>query len=195
MAGLDELVDVVATVEAHLRAVLGGELVRASVTFLGVQPLDVLRFTGADRLVHYVSLGCSRHPMGEPDELVADPVRGPRAEVLLTLRGGVDGVLRSIGVLAATPAVEGLVLTPDALVDLQEPLWPGSAFTAVLLGESIVAELALGEPREPVRFLQAVPVTGTEAAWVRLRGAEALREAWVEAGVDVSDPGRSAVSL
>jgi len=30
---------------------------------------------------------------------------------------------------------------------------------------------------------------------VRLRGAAALREAWAEAGIDVLDPGRSAVTL
>jgi hypothetical protein len=46
-----------------------------------------------------------------------------------------------------------------------------------------------------VQFLAAVPLTGTEAAWVRLRGAEALREAWTEAGIDVRDPNRGAASL
>ncbi len=46
-----------------------------------------------------------------------------------------------------------------------------------------------------MRFLGVVPLTGTEAAWVRLRGAEALREAWTEAGIDIRDPHRSAASL
>lgn len=191
MAGMD----VLAAVEAHLCSALGSTPDRASVTFLGVQSLDVLRFAAADGLVHYASLGCARTPMGDPEDMVADTVRGPRAEVLVSLRGGVDGVARSVGVLAATPAVEGLVLTADALVDLREPLWAGAAFTAVLLGPSPVADLELAEPADPVRFLAAVPITGTEAAWVRLRGAAALREAWVEAGVDTTDPGRSAVSL
>ena len=113
---------------------------------------------------------------------MADPVRGPRAELVVALRGGVDGVLRSLAVLAATPAVEGLVLQPDALVDLGTPLWEGSVFTAVLLGVSTeVPALVLGEPYEDVAFLDVAPLTGTEAAWVRLRGAEALRTAWAEA--------------
>ena len=56
-------------------------------------------------------------------------------------------------------------------------------------------DLTLPEPFDPVRFLGVVPLTGTEAAWVRLRGAEALREAWTEAGIDIRDPHRSAASL
>jgi len=127
--------------------------------------------------VHYVTLGCSRHPMGDPEAMLTDAVRGPRAELVLAVRGGVDGVLRSMAILAATPTVEGLVLQEDSLVDLQEPLWPGAAFTAVVLLPSAIPALELG------------------AAWVRLRGAAALREAWAEAGIDVLDPGRSAVTL
>ncbi len=190
--------DVTGAVATHLREQLGPtEPVRACVTFLGVAPLDVLRFGPTHAgVVHYASVGCSRHPMGEPAELVADPVRGPRAELVLRLNGGVDGVQRTLAVLAATPAVEGLVLVPDALIDLGEPLWTGAAFTAVLLQECAeVPDLELGEPLGPVRFLQVVPVTATEAAWVRLRGAPALRQAWAQANIDVYAPGRSAVSL
>jgi hypothetical protein len=190
--------DVTGAVATHLREQLGPtEPVRACVTFLGVAPLDVLRFGPTHAgVVHYASVGCSRHPMGEPAELVADPVRGPRAELVLRLNGGVDGVQRTLAVLAATPAVEGLVLVPDALIDLGEPLWTGAAFTAVLLQECAeVPDLELGEPLDPVRFLQVVPVTATEAAWVRLRGAPALRQAWAQANIDVYAPGRSAVSL
>jgi len=44
-----------------------------------------------------------------------------------------------------------------------------------------------------VRFLSAVPITQTEGAWVRLKGAEAMRQAWLDDGVDVSDPLRRAV--
>ena len=183
-------------VTAHLLAAWGPEPARASVTFLGVNPLDVLRFgPDAERLVRYATVGASETPMGDAADSVTDPVRGPRAELVLTVRGGVDGALRSLAVLAATPAVEGLVLVADALIDLSEPLWDGAAFTAVLLGPGELADLELPEPADPVRFLDVVPVTATEAAWVRLRGAEALREAWAEADVDVRDAGRSAVSL
>ena len=183
-------------VTAHVVALWGAEPARASVTFLGVDPLDVLRFgPGDDGLVRYVTVGASETPMADAADSVTDPVRGPRAELVLTVRDGVDGVLRSLAVLAATPAVEGLVLVEDSLLDLSEPLWDGAAFTAVLLGPGEPDDLALPEPADPVHFLEVVPVTATEAAWVRLRGAAALREAWAEAGVDVRDTGRSAVSL
>ena len=41
-------------------------------------------------------------------------------------------------------------------------------------------------------MLAATPITATEAAWVRLKGADAMREAWRTDGVDVLDPGRAA---
>ncbi|MCJ0904699.1 suppressor of fused domain protein [Rhodococcus sp. ARC_M6] len=190
---------VVSAVRAHLvSSIEGPEPAAASVTFLGVEPLDVLRFESPDGLVRYASVGCSRHPMGDPGDLVADPTRGPRAELVLTLRGGTgiaSGVARTLAVLAAAPSVEGVVLLEDALLDLGEPLWKDTAFTAVLLGDSGIEALELPEPMDPVRFLAVVPITGTEAAWVRLRGADALREAWAEAGIDIRDPHRAAASL
>ncbi|MCJ0980232.1 suppressor of fused domain protein [Rhodococcus sp. ARC_M12] len=190
---------VIAAVRAHLVTEIGDDNPSsASVTFLGLESLDVLRFGADSDVVRYASLGCSRHPMADPNELVADPSRGPRAELVLTLRGGAgvaSGVHKSLAVLAASPAVEGVVLVEDALLDLGEPLWTNAPFTAVLLGDSDIADLTLPEPYDPVRFLAAVPLTGTEAAWVRLRGADALREAWTEAGIDVRDPNRSAASL
>jgi hypothetical protein len=97
-------------------------------------------------------------------------------------------------VLAAAPAVEGVVLAADALIDLGEPMWSGQSgavpFTAVLLSDSDIADLPEAPPREPVRFLTATPITATEAAWIRLKGADALREAWRADGVDVLDPDR-----
>ncbi len=171
----------------------------ARVTFLGVEPIEVLRFgPGADRMVHYVSVGCSRHPMGDPGEILADPVRGPRAEVVLQLRnsGSDAGLARSLAMVAAAPVVEGVVLAPDALLDLGGPLWTRQSgavpFTAILLGDSDIAEVELESPREPVRFFSAIPITATEAAWVRLKGADAMREAWRADGVDVFDPDRPA---
>jgi hypothetical protein len=191
-------------VRAHLRvhfrqAGIDTEPDVASVTFLGAEPVDVLRYRpGADDVVHYVSLGCSRHPMVDPIALVADSQRGPRAEVVLRLRnlGPATGLARSLAIVAAAPAVEGVVLTPDALVDLGTSLWVRSSgrvpFTAVLLGHSDIADLPLDPPRDPVRFLSATPITATEAAWVRLKGADAMREAWRSDGVDVLDPNRPA---
>jgi hypothetical protein len=196
-----------AKVRAHLCAQLAeagidAEPDVASVTFLGVEPVEVLRFQpgdpGVGGIVHYVSLGCSRHPMVDPSALIADPLRGPRAEVVLRLRdpGLVTGLARSIAVVAAIPGVDGVVLTPDALIDLGTPLWArpsGRApFTAVLLGRSGIADLSLDPPRDPVWFLSATPITATEAAWVRLKGADAMRDAWQSDRVDVLDANRPA---
>jgi hypothetical protein len=186
--------DVLAEVRAHLRAHFAREPDAASVTFLGTQSFDVLRFgSDDDGVIHYVSLGCSREPMTDPADFAADPVRGPRAEVSVALRGATPtGLARSVAVLAASPAVEGLVLAPDALVDLGSPLWDGAAFTAFLLGRSEIGDVELPAPLDPVAVLSAVPITPTEGAWVRLKGAPAMREAWRADGVDVLDPGRKA---
>jgi hypothetical protein len=134
--------------------------------------------------------------MADSAAAIADPIRGPRAEITLSLRAGAsaNGLARSIAVVAATPAVEGVVLGAGALVDLSGPLWTGAPFTAVLLGESEIPDLPLESPRDPVQFLSAVPATQTEGAWVRLKGAEAMRQAWADDGVDVLDPSRRATA-
>lgn len=186
-------------VRAHLQAhFTDAEPDAASVTFLGTETIEVLRFREPDSMVHYVTLGCSRHPMTEPTLDIADPLRGPRAEIVLQLRdpGPVSGIARSLAVLAAAPAVDGVVLGADALIDLSSPLWasPSSRvpFTAVLLGRSEIRDLPLDPPRDPVQFLLATPITATEAAWVRLKGADAMRQAWDNDGVDVLNPKRPA---
>lgn len=195
----DDLDRVRAHLRDHFAAAGTAEPDIARITFLGAEPIEVYRFgPGADRMVHYVSVGCARLPMGDPSQILADPVHGPRAEVVLRLRvsGSDTGLARSLAAMASAPVVEGVVLAPDALLDLGQPLWVRESgtvpFTAVLLGESDIADVALAEPREPVRFLAATPITATEAAWVRLKGAEAMRQAWRADGVDVFDPDRPA---
>ncbi|GAB7068942.1 suppressor of fused domain protein [Mycobacterium hodleri] len=195
------MTDVLAAVRARLtehfaRVGAGGEPAVASITFLGAESIDVLRFgPDADGTLHHVSLGCSRHAMLDPTAMVVDSASGPRAEVAVALRGSTPaGLARSIAVVAASPAVEGLVLVPDALVDLETPLWEGAPFTAVLLGPGDVDDVELPAPFDPVRILSATPITPTEAAWVRLKGADAMREAWAVDGVDVRDPRRRASS-
>lgn len=175
----------------HLRAhCAGGGPDVASIAFVGVERMDVLRFGPADGVYCHVTVGCSRHPMVAASEPVADPVRGPRAEVVMRLRdhGPTTGLARSLAVIAAVPAVDGVVLAEDLLVDLSAPLWQGAPFTAVLLGPSDIPDLPAERPREPVRFLAAVPITQTEAAWVRLKGADAMRAAWLEDEADLLDP-------
>ncbi|BBZ29844.1 hypothetical protein MMAD_41390 [Mycolicibacterium madagascariense] len=195
------MTDVLAEVRARLRRHFGragvaAEPVAASVTFLGADPIEVLRFgPDADGTYHHVSLGCSRYPMLDPTAMVVDASSGPRAEVVVSLRGPTPtGLARSIAVVAATPAVEGLVLVPDALVDLETPLWDGAPFTAMLLGPSDIDDVELPAPSDPVAVLSATPITPTEAAWVRLKGADAMREAWVTDGVDTRDARRKASS-
>jgi len=190
------MTDITAAVRAHLtdhfaRRGITAEPVSASVTFLGAEAIDVLRFgPDGDGVYHYASVGCSRNPMVDPMAMVTES--GPRAEVVVSLNGPTPtGLARSIAILASSPLVEGLVLELDALIDLQAPLWAGTPFNAFLLGASDIDELNWSD-QEPVRLLSATPITATEAAWVRLKGATAMREAWQQDGVDVFDQRRPA---
>lgn len=191
--------DVLELVEARLLTALGKPDARAAVTFLGTDRIEILRFLDGD-LVRYVTLGMSANPMTDPAEALADPLRGPRAELLLTVRNGradTDKVLRPLAVLAASPQVEGVVVAPGASLDVGEPLWPGAPFTSVLVAEGggLVADLELDAPREPVRFLPLLPMTPNEAAWKRVHGAAALEERWLQQGTDLRDPSRGGVAL
>ncbi|MFX4291296.1 suppressor of fused domain protein [Streptomyces bohaiensis] len=187
-----------ARVENALTDALGEPDARASVTFLGTDRIEVLRFAGAAPRPHvrYATLGMSDAPMADPTAVLADPHRGPRAELLLAVRpvagAPVDEVLRALAVFAATPQVEGVVVAPGASLDLGGPLWPGAPFTSVLVSDpDAVPDLALPAPADPVRFLPLVPMTPHEAAWKRAKGADALRERWRGEGIDLLDPRRS----
>ncbi|MFB7745102.1 suppressor of fused domain protein [Streptomyces sp. NPDC056132] len=193
------MVDVLALVEAQMRTALGEPDARAAVTFLGTDRIEVLRFTEGD-IVRYATLGMSAQPMGDPTSALADPVKGPRAELVLSVRAGLadtDKVLRPLAVLAASPQVEGLVVAPGASLDLGEPLWPGAPFASVLVAEpgGLVEDLELDAPLDPVRFLPLLPMTSNEAAWKRVRGAAELEERWLTRGTDLRDPLRQSVPL
>ncbi|MFD3544067.1 suppressor of fused domain protein [Streptomyces sp. NPDC058655] len=193
------MAEIPALVEARLRTAFGEPDARAAVTFLGTDRIEVLRFAEGD-LVRYATLGMSAHPMTDPTAVVADPLRGPRAELLLTVRAGLaptDGLLRPLAVLGASPQVEGLVVAPGASLDVGEPLWDGAPFTSVLVAEpgGLVEDLELDEPMDPVHFLPLLPMTANEAAWKRVHGAAALQERWLARGTDLRDPLRTAVAL
>ncbi|MCX4527914.1 MULTISPECIES: suppressor of fused domain protein [unclassified Streptomyces] len=193
------MAEILALVEARLRSAFGEPDARAAVTFLGTDRIEVLRFAEGD-LVRYATLGMSAHPMTDPTAVVADPVRGPRAELVLTVRGGLaptDRVLRPLAVLGASPQVEGLVVAPGASLDVGEPLWEGAPFTSVLVAEpgGLVEDLELDEPMDPVLFFPLLPMTANEAAWKRVHGAAALQERWLARGTDLRDPLRTAVAL
>ncbi|WP_415951114.1 suppressor of fused domain protein [Streptomyces sp. KLOTTS4A1] len=198
------MADVLALVEARLRMALGEPDARAAVTFLGTDRIEVLRFTDPSAeggpVVRYASLGMSAAPMTDPTLALADPVQGPRAELILSVRAGradTDKLLRPLAVLAASPQVEGVVVAPGASLDTGEPLWPGAPFTSVLVAEpgGLVEDLALDAPMDPVHFLPLLPMTPNEAAWKRVHGAAALEERWLARGTDLRDPARGSVGL
>ncbi|MCX4905636.1 suppressor of fused domain protein [Streptomyces sp. NBC_00878] len=200
------MADVLPLVEARLRTALGEPDARAAVTFLGTDRIEVLRFTdgtadGTEKaIVRYATLGMSARPMTDPTAVVADPVAGPRAELVLSVRAGAadtDKVLRPLAVLAASPQVEGLVVAPGASLDVGGPLWPDAPFTSVLVAEAggLVEDLELDAPLDPVRFLPLLPMTPNEAAWKRVHGAGALQERWLANGTDLRDPVRKSVPL
>ncbi|MDX2542163.1 suppressor of fused domain protein [Streptomyces sp. WI04-05B] len=198
--------DVLPLVEARLCTTLGEPDARAAVTFLGTDRVEVLRFSGQDRdgedgeIVRYATLGMSAQPMADPAALLADPVKGPRAELVISVRAGLadtDKLLRPLAVLAASPQVEGVIVAPGASLDVGEPLWPGAPFTSVLVAEpgGLVEDLELDAPLDPVRFLPLLPMTANEAAWKRVHGAQALQERWLTNGTDLRDPSRRSVPL
>ncbi|WP_406136779.1 suppressor of fused domain protein [Streptomyces sp. NBC_01089] len=200
------MADVLALVEARLRSALGEPDARAAVTFLGTDRIEVLRFVAAGddtrdpAVVRYATLGMSAYPMADPTASLADPVQGPRAELVLSVRAGLadtDKVLRPLAVLAASPQVEGVVVAPGASLDVGEPLWSGAPFSSVLVAEpgGLVEDLELDAPLDPVRFLPLLPMTDNEAAWKRVHGAAELQERWLARGTDLRDPLRRSVQL
>jgi hypothetical protein len=185
--------EVLTLVEAHLLSVLGADSGRAGVTFLGTEQIDVLRFgPDGEGVTRYVTLGASRAPMNDPAAAVVDTVAGPRVELVLSVRARPDSVLRRMAMLAASPAVDGVVLAPGMVLELGEPLWDGARFSAVLIVEpgGLIPDLELGAGRDPVRFCPVLPITANEAAFKRVHGPAALEEAWLQAGTDLRDPAR-----
>ncbi|GAB2487908.1 suppressor of fused domain protein [Jatrophihabitans fulvus] len=189
------MADVLDTVEQALVDHFGHRPQRASVSFLGVDRIEVLRFEPIPGERAYVSLGMSRHPMTGAEQAVV-ATDGPRAELALHFRDPVDDyadVWRKLAILAAAPAVEGIVHAAGRTVDLGEPLVTGSLCSGVLLASSPIADVVTTEGE--VSVLQALPVTANELAWARVRGADALRERLESPDVDLLDLGRAGVDL
>lgn len=185
---------------------------RASVVFVGVEPIEVLRFpVGAGEVV-YATLGMSRQPMtaGSADAVEPD---APRAELVLRLHGdGAQGggghdderdrtrevrygdVWRQLAVLAAAPSVEGVVYREGMTVDLGRPLATGASCTGVVVTSDGLDPVRIGDGIA-VALLRVIPATAEELAWCRVHGAASLLQRWSAADTDVLDLGRRAVAL
>lgn len=189
------MADVLAEVDAAFTQHFAHRAARASVSFVGVDPIEVLRFEPVPGERAYLSLGMSRHPM-TPSEASVVAADGPRAELMLHLHDPVDEhaeVWRRLAVLAAAPAVEGVVYRDGMSVEVGEPLVSGSACVGMLVTPSPLdpVHTAAGE----VQILQVIPATSTELAWCRVRGSAALRERWAAQHTDLLDLRRSPVTL
>jgi hypothetical protein len=102
-------------------------------------------------------------------------------------------VWRHVAILAAAPAVEGVVYTVGMTVDLGQPIAAGSRCTGGVVVESAVA--AINTSGGSVAVLQVQPATSTELAWSRVHGTTALREQWAAQEIDLLDLGRGAMNL
>jgi hypothetical protein len=193
-------VDVLTAVAAALDEHFGQQAVRASVSYLGVEPIEVLRYEPIPGEVAYLSLGMSRRPM-TPATASHTAADGPRAELMLHLRSGTPGAAdawRALALLAAAPAVEGVVYTPGMTVDTGHSFAPGSRCTGAVVVDSAVAAIPLGPgatASEEVAVLQLLPASAAELAWARVHGAAALRALWREQECDLLDLGRQGADL
>ena len=182
-------------VERALHEHFGSRSVRASVSFLGVEPIEILRFEPIPEERAYVSVGMSRQPMTEPARAVTTP-HAPRAELVLYVRDPTDAVAdvwRTLAVLAAAPAVEGVVYRVGMTIDVGAPVAPGSRCSGGLIAESGLP--AVTASTGVVDFLQVIPATREELAWCRVHGSAALLRRWRERGTDQLDLARRSVDL
>ena len=189
---MEELLPVV---EAAVVEHFGHRPTRASVSFVGVDRIEVLRFEPIPGERAFVTLGMSAHPMTGASASVMDTT-GPRAELMLHVHDPVDehaDVWRRLALLAAAPAVEGVVYVDGMSIDVGEPLVPGSACVGAVITASVLADVETAAG--PVQVLQAVPATSNELAWCRVRGSAALLERWRDTGVDLLDLTRRSAAL
>jgi hypothetical protein len=185
--------DILQLVEAAYRQHFEVVPARASVSFLGLDPIEILRYPDG-HTDHYLSLGMSRHPMTDPSELVIATDSAPRAELLLSAAGRPEPLWRKLAVLAAAPAVEGAVYRVGNRIDLGEPLCPGSRCTGGVLVTAALQPIAVAGVAD-VHVLRVLPATPTELAWARVHGSEQLQQLWLAAGTDLTDLMRDPVHL
>jgi hypothetical protein len=185
--------DTLSIVEDALRDHFGHAPQRASVSFVGVEPIEILRFEPIPGEHAYLSLGASRHAMTAPDRAVRTE-DGPRAELMVHIRGlDPPDLWRQLAVLAAAPAVEGVVYTQGMTVDLGTAFGAGARCTGGVVAASAIGPI--DTPAGVVEVLQVLPATPTELAWSRVHGADELVRRWTLNGIDLLDLTRISVGF
>lgn len=172
---------------------------RASVSYVGVESMEILRYDSHAEdssigITYYASLGMSRYPMTDASEQLVDEVSGPRAELLIGVRGRSDELWRQLAVLAAAPVVEGVVYEVGNRVDLGQPLVAGSRCIGVVVAKGPMQPIATGMAAD-VQVLKLIPATANELAWARVHGTARLTERWSSAAIDLADLTRDPVAL
>jgi hypothetical protein len=197
-ADIAGLLDVV---EAAYHRHFGLTPARASVSFVGVQPIAVLRFGEPEPqagepevLTHYLSLGMCCYPMVAPSQMLTDDPSSPRAELLVSVSGRADELWRRLAVLAAAPGVEGAVYEPGGRLQLGEPMIDGSRCVGGVLVAGPLPPIAYSGVAD-VQILRVLPATSTELAWARVHGSAALIQRWTDHGTRLHDLLREPVEL
>jgi Suppressor of fused protein (SUFU) len=166
---------------------------RASVAFVGVDTIEILRF--ADPLGQaYLTLGMSQYAMADPTAPVRDEQTDPRAELMVTAVHSPDLLYRQLALLAAVPAVEGTVYHEGDRVQLDEPLVPESRCVGGLLVSSGLGPVEANAVA-PVQILQVLPATAEELAFARVHGNPAVIQLWQEQATPLRDLMRAAARL
>jgi hypothetical protein len=203
--------DPLAVVEGAYRQHYETAPARASISFVGVESIEVLRYqesddqepSGKTRLAasspesvatSYLTLGMSRHPMTESSATMVDASTAPRGELLLSVLGCPDDVWRRLAVLAAAPAVESAVYRVGMRVELGEPWCAGSRCTGAVVAPGPLADIPVPGLR-PVTVFRLLPAVPVELAWARVQGSESLLERWRSAGTELRDLYRDPVML
>jgi hypothetical protein len=193
--------DILQSVEAAYQQHLAGPPARASVSFLGVEPIEVLRYPvvgsgapGAPSPSTYLTLGMSRHAMADPAATVIDEASAPRAELMLTVADPAGRAWRQLAVLAASPAVEGRVYRPGDRIGLGTPWSVDSRCTGAVVSSSVIPPIET-PGTAAVAVLAITPATQTELAWSRVHGTDALLQRWADEHTDVTDLTRDPVRL
>ncbi|MFL6162778.1 MAG: suppressor of fused domain protein [Jatrophihabitantaceae bacterium] len=172
---------------------------RASVSFVGVEPIEILRYEQegagpASMVSNYLSLGMSRYPMTAASASLVDVRTAPRAELLFSVLGRPDDVWRRLAVLAAAPAVESAVYQLGARVDLGEAWCAGSRCTGAVVVAAPLLPIPVPDMAEVV-LLKLLPALPAELAWARVHGSEALLSRWRAAKTELRDLYREPVDL